>query len=312
MTSATATPELAAYATKQRGLTAIALRRFFHRPLAVGALVVAVGIFVAGALAYVIAPDGWNMINLSPTAVHHAPTFAHPFGTDAIGRDMLIRTLYGVRTTEEVALAAAAIASVVGVLVGALAGYYGGWLDAIIMRLADLVSAFPAVVLTLAVIVYLGVAVPHTLLLVYAAIMWATVARVVRAHIAALREHEFVEAARALGASNTRILFRHLLPNATGTILVAATSLVGQIVLIDATVEFFNYGLSSSVAPSLGNLVSDVIQFKFASATTLIVPGSGSWWIWIFPSLVLVLILVSVNLVGDALDAAFNPGAARG
>ena len=311
MTAGVAEPDLL-YDGKRRGLTGIAFRRFVRRPLAVSALVVALAIFVAGALAHTIAPNGWNMINLAPTAVHHGPTLAHPFGTDAIGRDMLIRTLYGVRTTEEIALAAAAIATLVGVLAGAVAGYVGGWLDAIVMRLADLVSAFPAVVLTLGVIVYLGVVVPHQLMLVYAAIMWAPVARVVRAHIAALREHEFVEAARALGASNARILFRHLLPNATGTIVVAATSLVGQIVLIDATVEFFNYGLSSSVAPSLGNLVSDVIQTKFASVTTLIVPGSGSWWIWIFPSLVLALILVTVNLVGDALDAAFNPGAARG
>jgi peptide/nickel transport system permease protein len=180
------------------------------------------------------------------------------------------------------------------------------------MRIADLVTAYPAVVLTLAAIVYLGEVYPHDLILIFGGYMWAVIARVVRAHIAALRTQEYVEAARALGASNLRILFRHLLPNAGGTILVAATSLVGQIILIDATVEFFNYGLSSSVAPSLGNLVSDVIQTKFASATTLVVPGSGSWWIWVFPSLVLALILVTVNLVGDALDAALNPAVAKG
>ena len=297
---------------KARGLTALALHRFVRRPLAVTALLVAVAIFTCGALAHVIAPDGWNMINVSQSAVHRPPSLAHPFGTDQIGRDMLVRVLYATRTTEEVALIAALLATLVGVLAGALAGYFGGWLDAVVMRLADLVSAFPAVVLTLAVIVYLGIAVPHSLLLVYAAIMWAVVARVVRAHITALRTHEFVEAARALGASNTRILFRHLLPNATGTIVVAATSLVGQIILIDATVEFFNYGLSSSVAPSLGNLVSDTVQFKFASPTTLVVPGTGLMVDLVIPALVLILILVSVNLVGDALDAAFNPGAARG
>jgi ABC-type dipeptide/oligopeptide/nickel transport system permease subunit len=295
---------------KPRGLTHVALYRFAHRPLALAALLVALAIFTAGALAPQIAPQGWNMINLAPNAVHHAPTLAHPFGTDPIGRDMLVRTLYGVRTTEEIALSAAALAALVGVLASALAGYLGGWVDAIVMRLADLVTALPAVVLTLAVIVYLGVIQPHQLILAYSAFMWAPVARVVRAHIVALRALEYVEAARALGASNTRILFRHLLPNAIGTILVAATSLVGQIVLIDATAEFFNYGLSSSVAPSLGNLVSDVIQTKFVTTATLVVPGSGSWWIWIPPSLVLALILVSINLVGDALDAAFNPSLA--
>ncbi|MGH2998225.1 MAG: ABC transporter permease [Gaiellaceae bacterium] len=311
MSSVTASAERIV-SPKARGLTAIALRRFIRSPQGVVALLVALAIFVAGALAHKIAPNGWDMINLTPSVVHSPPSLAHPFGTDAIGRDMLIRTLYGVRTTEEIALAAAALATFVGVLVGGMAGFKGGWLDAIVMRVADLVTALPAVVLTLAVIVYLGVIQPHQLIFAYSAFMWAPVARVVRAHVATLREFEFVEAARALGASNARILVRHLLSNATGTIVVAATSLVGQIVLIDATVEFFNYGLSSSVAPSLGNLVSDVIQTKFASPNTLVVPGSGSWWIWIFPSLVLALILVTVNLVGDALDAAFNPSISNG
>lgn len=309
MTSTAVTPEVITMPAR-RGLTGLALRRFMRRPVAMVSLLVLLAILVAGALAPIIAPHGWNWIDLAPSAVHRSPSFAHPFGTDPIGRDMLDRTLYGIRTTEETAFGAAALATLLGVLVGALAGYYRGWLDATLMRIADLVTAYPAVVLTLAAIVYLGVVYPHDLILIFGGYMWAVVARVVRAHIAALRSQEFVEAARALGASDLRILFRHLLPNAGGTILVAATSLVGQIVLIDATVEFFNYGLSSSVAPSLGNLVSDVIQTKFASATTLVVPGSGSWWIWIFPSLVLALILVSVNLVGDALDAALNPASA--
>jgi len=312
MTSASATPDIVHVQTRGRGLARLALRRFIRRPVAVGSLLLLLALLVAGALAPVIAPQGWNWIDLSPSVVHHPPSLSHPFGTDPIGRDMLDRTLYGIRTTEEVAFGAAALATLLGVLVGALAGYYRGWLDATVMRVADLVTAYPAVVLTLAAIVYLGEVYPHDLIFIFGGYMWAVVARVVRAHIAALRTQEFVEAARALGASDLRILFRHLLPNAGGTILVAATSLVGQIVLIDATVEFFNYGLSSSVAPSLGNLVSDVVQTKFASATTLVVPGTGSWWIWIFPALVLVLILVTLNLVGDALDAAFNPSIARG
>ena len=311
MTSAAVTPDLVAMPGR-RGLAGLAIRRFVRRPVAVVSLLVLLAVLIAGALAPVIAPHGWNWIDLSPSVVHRPPSLAHLFGTDPIGRDMLDRTLYGIRTTEETAFGAAALATLLGVLAGALAGYYRGWLDAVVMRIADLVTAYPAVILTLAAIVYLGEVYPHDLILIFGGYMWAVVARVVRAHIAALRTHEFVEAARALGASDLRILFRHLLPNAGGTILVAATSLVGQIVLIDATVEFFNFGLSSSVAPSLGNLISDVVQTKFATPTTLVVPGSSSWWIWILPSAVLVLILVSLNLVGDALDAALNPGAASG
>src|SRR5204863_2343001 len=119
----------------------------------------------------------------------------------------------------------AALATLVGVVVGSLAGYYGGWLDASAMRVADLVTAYPAVVLVLFTIVYLRTAWPHTLILVFAGFMWAVVARVVRADVVRLRETEFVEAARALGGTDARILARHLLPNTGGTILVAATSL---------------------------------------------------------------------------------------
>src|SRR5205085_1656407 len=161
----------------------VALRRFMRRPAAVTALVVVVALFVAGALAGVLAPGGWDQIDLN--AVHRGPTFAggHLFGTDWVGRDMVVRTLYGVRTT-------------------------------------------------------------------------AGVARIIRADVARLRAQDFVEAGRAVGASDLRLLRRHVLPNIGGTIAVAATALVGQIVLIDATVEFFGYGLPESIAPSLGNLVA--------------------------------------------------------
>jgi peptide/nickel transport system permease protein len=310
VTSTAPTPELAFDAARPRGLGSLALRRFVRRPLAVGAFVVLVGIFALGAFAHVIAPAGWNAVDLS--LLHHGPELAggHLFGTDWVGRDMLVRTLYGIRTTEEVALAAALLATLVGVLTGSLAGYYGGWLDAIVMRLADLVTAYPAVIFTLAAIVYFRPVYPHTLILVFGSFTWATVARVVRAEVASLRGVEFVEGARALGASDLRIVARHLLPNASGTILVAATSLVGQIVLIDATVEFFDYGLPSSTSPSLGNLVADVVQFKFGLSNDVATLGLG-WWTWFFPGLVLVLMLVCVNLVGDALDAALNPTTAR-
>jgi peptide/nickel transport system permease protein len=219
---------------------------------------------------------------------------------------MFVRTLYGIRTTEEVALAAALLATLVGVVAGAAAGYVGGWLDAFVMRLADLVTAFPAVVVTLGALVYYGLAYPHILILIFGGYMWASVARVVRADVATLRAREYIAAARVLGASDARILLRHILPNAAGTITVAATSLVGQIVLLDATVEFFGYGLPESVSPSLGNLVADVVKFKFGLSTDPAALGLG-WWTWFFPALVLVLILVCLNVVGDALDAALNP-----
>ena len=290
----------------RRSLLRVGLRRFARRPVAMSALVVLLALFLVGALAHIIVGSSGDEIDL--LHVKNGPSLDHLFGTDNVGRDVLKRTVYGIRTSELVALSAAGIATVVGLVAGLLAGYFGGWLDAVIMRIADLVTAYPAVVFTLAAFVYFRPVWPHTLIIVFSSFMWATVARVVRADVVRLRETEYVEAARALGASNARILARHLLPNVGGTILVAATSLVGLVVLVDATVEFFGFGIPQAVAPSLGNLVADTVKFKFGLASNSdIAAVQFGWWTWFFPGLVLVVILVCVNLVGDALDEALNP-----
>ncbi len=292
----------------RQSLLALSLRRFLRRPAALAALIALLALIVIAVCAPLLAPAGWSEINLDN--VHAAPSLAHLFGTDNVGRDVLTRTLYGTRTTLEIALAATAIATLIGVVTGTAAGLLAGSTDALLMRVADLVTAFPAVVLTLAAIVYFRPVYPHTLLLIYAAIMWAVVARVVRAHLASLRGTPFVEAARALGASNTRIAARHLLPNAAGTIAVAATALIGQIVLLDATIEFFNYGLPESTQPSLGNLIADTVKFKFGLSNDPASAGYG-WWTWLFPGLILILILTTTNLLGDLLDETLNPTISR-
>jgi peptide/nickel transport system permease protein len=137
--------------------------------------------------------------------------------------------------------------------------------------------------------------------------MWTFVARVVRARVASLLPEEFIQAARGLGASDARIFFRHLLPNAAGTIIVAATSTFGQIVLVEATTEFFGFGVNSLIRPTLGNLVAEATSSGIGAYNLL---GLG-WWVWMPPAVLLVLILICVNLVGDGLDAALNPRAAR-
>lgn len=305
MTAAALEVEQDAFDVRSRSLARVGLRRFVRRPAAVAALVILLAIFVAGLVAPTVA-NGWDIIDLNN--IKAPPSSGHIFGTDSIGRDLFKRTIYGIRMTEMVALGGAALATVVGVLLGALAGFYGGWLDAIVMRLADLVTAYPAVVFTLAAFVYFSPLAPHSLIYIFGAFMWALVARVVRAELVRLRELEFVEAARALGAGDVRILVRHLLPNALGQIVVAATSVVGLIVLVDATVEFFGFGIPAAVAPSLGNLVSDTVKFQFGLGSNGdIAIQNYAWWDWFFPGIVLVAILVCVNLVGDALDESLNP-----
>jgi peptide/nickel transport system permease protein len=305
VSAATLLAEQEEFDAPSRSLARVSLARFRRRPGAMIALGVLVAIFAAGLLAPVLA-NGWDILDLEN--IKAGPSASHIFGTDSLGRDLLKRTIYGIRTTETIALGGAAIATLIGVLVGALAGFYGGWLDASVMRVADLVTAYPAVIFTLAAIVYLSPVYPNTMIFVFAAFMWALVARVVRAEFVRLRETEFVEAARALGAGDVRIITRHLLPNAAGQILVAATSMIGLIVLVDATVEFFGYGIPEAVAPSLGNLVSDTVKFQFGlGANNDVAIQNYAWWDWFFPGLVLVGILVCVNLVGDALDEALNP-----
>jgi ABC-type dipeptide/oligopeptide/nickel transport system permease subunit len=291
---------------RPRGRLAWTLRRFARQRVALAALAVLVFLLVVGAFAQHVAPYDTDAINLASSATNHAPELTgwHLFGTDVLGRDVLSRTLHGLRLTGEIGVAAALLAALIGVPLGALAGYYGGWLDAVLMRLVDLITAYPAILISLATIVYFKVVSPRILILVLGLYLWTAVARVVRGDIASIRAAEYVEAAHAQGASDARIFRSHLLPNVAGTILVAATAVCGQAILLDATIEFFSYGMPAAVRPSLGNLLADVTNSGGLGVQDYRTLG---WWNWAFPGLVLALSLVCLNLVGDGLDSALNP-----
>lgn len=281
------------------------LRRLRGQPATMAALTVLLILLVVGAFAHKLAPHGWNSIDLSDRWRNHPPTFANGnlFGTDNLGRSMLVRTLWGLHYTEQVAVVGALLATMIGVLVGVLAGYYRGMSDTVLMPFADLIGGFPVIIVML---IAFSIFRPVTIweaTFVFTFSLWALVARVVRTRIASLRSQEFVEAARALGASDRWILARHVLPNATGVVVVAFTSLIGQIVILDATVEFFGFGIDSSLRPTLGNLIAN------SSSTGIGVFNAVSlgWWAWGTPALVLVLVLVAVNLAGDGFDAALDP-----
>jgi len=180
----------------------------------------------------------------------------HWFGTDVFGHDFLTQSLVGIRETIFSALACAGICVVIGVIVGALAGYYGGWLDAVVSWVTAVVVAVPAIVVLMVVLVWSKY--PVTPLgngLWLCTVLWAPVARVVWATVRSLRYTEFAEAARASGASSLRILVRHLLPNASGSVIVAATSLIGQEIIIVATVNYLGYSVDQNTAPTLGGLI---------------------------------------------------------
>lgn len=266
------------------------------------ALTILVVMFLAGALSGVVAPYGYNEVKIDENfGTPQPPSASHIFGTDDAGKDLLSQTLYGIRSSIQVAFAVAGLATLIGIVIGALAGYYRGWIDGVLARVLDVVASFPALLVLLAAFVTLDTVGLRQIAVILVLILWTSVARVVRASFLSLRETEYTEAARAMGGSDLRIIVRHLLPNAAGPVIVAATALIGQAILLEATVDFFGYGIYSEVTPTLGSLVGGAFRQGLQGTPT------DFWWLYTFPTLVIVLMLLCVNYVGDTLDRALNP-----
>jgi peptide/nickel transport system permease protein len=237
------------------------------------------------------------------------PSSAHPFGVDQLGRDVFSRTVYGARVSLIVAFLATGLATIVGVIVGLLAGYLRGWVDVLVSRSIDVLLAIPYLLLAvgLAASCSLGDGCLGGLLkpglgvviFVIAFTSWTPIARIVRGETLSLREREFVEAARSMGSSNRRIIFSEILPNLVAPIIVYASVLVPQVILIEAALSFLGVGVQDPTA-SWGQMLSDATQI-FDTA----------WWYMLFPGIALVLTVVAFNLVGDALQDALNPKASR-
>ena len=282
-----------------------ALRRFRRQRTGVAAVAALALIVGAGALSGVIAPYEYNKLNLEHFGTPQPPSFSgyHFFGTDDAGKDLFSQTLYGISTSVKVALSVAGLAGLIGVIVGALAGYYRGWIDAGLARVLDVVASFPALLVLLAAFVTFGNVGLREIGFILILLLWTTVARVVRSSVLSLREKEFVEAARAMGASDLRIIVRHLLPNTVGPIIVAVTSVIGQAILLEATIDFFGYGIYAAQTATLGSLVADGFQQPLRGLAT------DFWWVYTFPTIAIVVLLLCVNYVGDSLDQALNPRA---
>jgi peptide/nickel transport system permease protein len=270
-------------------------RRFLRHRLAVVSLVLLLLIFLAGAFAQYVAPYSFDQLDLNNTS--QPPTFAgwHVFGTDLIGRDYLSRVIYGIRTTEQVSLLVALISTFVGVTIGSIAGYFSGWVDNVLMRLTDLFLTLPALAILLTAAAIVKTKDPIIIAFIIAAVFWTGFARIVRGTYLSLREKEYVEAAKAAGASDLRIIVRHMLPNAVGPIIVAATLTVGIAILTEAVLAFLGFGVQPPT-PALGKLISDGES-----------AGTNLWWLVTMPGLTIVVIILCVNFVGDGLRDAFDP-----
>jgi peptide/nickel transport system permease protein len=274
---------------------AYARKRFFRHRLAMGSLVVLVIILTAGFAAERVAPYAFDDIDLDNIAAAPTTQDKHYFGTDQLGRDYFSRVLFGIRTSARVAFIVAFLSTVIGVVIGALAGYFGGWLDNLLMRVTDLFLTLPGLAVLLVASAYLGQGSPYRVAVILALLFWTVLARIVRGTFLSLREKEYVEAAKAAGGSDFRIMLRHILPNSLGPIIVNATLTVAAAILVEAALSFLGFGIQPPT-PALGKLISDG-QSEMLTA----------WWLVTFPGLTIVVIVLCVNFIGDGLRDALDP-----
>ncbi|MDQ6737809.1 MAG: ABC transporter permease [Gemmatimonadota bacterium] len=224
-----------------------------------------------------------------------APSLAHPFGTDSYSRDVLSRSMYGARISLTVAALATVIAVTFGTLYGAVSGYAGGAIDTAMMRFVDAALAIPRVLLLIAILALWNGLSLWLLVVILGVTGWFGLSRMVRAQVLAIRELDFVAAARALGASGPRILLRHILPNVVPTIIVAATLGIGHVIILEAGLSYLGLGVQPPTA-SWGSIIQDGAD-----------QVGTSWWISLFPGLLIVTTAIACNSLGDAISLAFDP-----
>ena len=265
-------------------IVVMALLAVFARPIEVGGVVVQ---------PVALAPYDPTASGVAPA--YRPPSLAHPFGTDWAGRDVFSRVLYGGRYSLSIGVVAVSLALVVGVPLGAVAGYVGGWVDETIMRLVDVLYAFPFLVLAIALVAVFGQGF-WKLVGALVTVGWIGYARLIRGEVLSVVERDYVLAARAVGAGDRRILARHVVPNAIAPVVVQATLNVGTVVLSAAALGFLGLGLQPGTA-EWGSMLS-------AGRDTLV---GGEWWVTVFPGLAIFLFVLAINLVGDGVRDALDP-----
>ena len=254
---------------------------------------------VAAIGAPIFAPQGPFAVDLR--FYREPPSSAHYLGTDASGRDVWSRLLYAGRVSLSVGLVAVSIYTLIRVVLGAVAGYYGGWADSALMRLADIVLSFPMLIIIITMVSILGPSI-YNVMLVIGLLGWPPVSRIVRGQFLSLRERDFVMASRTVGASNPRIIFRHILPNALAPVIVAATFGMAGAILLEAGLSFLGLGVQPPT-PGWGNMLTD------AQSLTVL---ESMPWLWLQPGVMIALAVLSINFIGDGLRDALDPHSVSG
>lgn len=265
----------------------------FHKnKLALAGSGIVILLFAVSLLAPLIAPYDPGAIDLKNVLA--SPSWEHWFGTDQLGRDVLSRMIWGARISLKVGFVATGLAILIGTLLGAVAGYYGGWIDAAIMRFVDVMLCFPTFFLILAVIAFLEPSI-WNIMIVIGLTGWMGVTRLVRADFISLRERDFVRAAKAIGAGDGRIIFLHILPNAMASILVAATLGIAGAILTESALSFLGIGVQPPT-PSWGNILT-------AGKDNIDI----AWWLSLYPGLAILITVVGYNLLGEGIRDASDP-----
>jgi peptide/nickel transport system permease protein len=277
---------------------ASSLRRLMRSPSGLIGFVIVVLVILIAILAPLISPYGPQKQNITqrlrPPAWVEGGSTEHLLGTDGVGRDILSRVIYGSRISLVVGLTSALFSAVVGVALGLVAGYLRGTTDAVISRVSDVQQAIPFLVLAIAVAALLGPGLTH-LVLVLVVTTWVTFFRVVRGEVLSVREEQFVWAARSIGCSAARTMWRYILPNVAASIIVVGTLLIANMIIFEASLSFLGLGVPSNI-PTWGRIVSDGREYV-----------ATEWWISLFPGLAILVTVMGINLLGDWLRDELDP-----
>jgi peptide/nickel transport system permease protein len=310
MSSVTSIPHLGADELEAPPLSLgqLTWRRFRrHRMAIVGVVVLILLVGYAFIPSFFISEDYANHVDTSLRL--KPPSAEHLFGTDTVGRDILARTIYGGQISIIIGLTAAILEVLVGILIGALAGYYGGWIDSLLMRFTEAILTIPQLFLLIVMSKFFAGGIPNievlgrtysgsvvVIVLIIGLTSWPYLARIVRAEVLSVKEREFILAARATGTRSRQIIFGHILPNTIAPIIVAATLGVANAITLEAYISFLGMGVRAPTA-TWGNMLESAYKYI----------QNGVYWLWLFPGLLIVLIVLSINFLGDGLRDALDP-----
>lgn len=268
------------------------LKRFFIKKISLISFIVVVILILASFLAPLIAPYEPDLINVEEILL--PPSLKHPFGTDALGRDVFTRVLYGGRVSLLVGFVAEGIAILIGIVIGSISGYFSGRIDNILMRFVDIMLCFPVFFLILSVVAYVDPTI-WNIMLIIGLTGWMPVARLVRAEFLSLKEREFVLYEKVIGVDNLTIIFKHMLPNALNPVIVSAAFGIAGAILLETSLSFLGLGVQPPT-PSWGNILT--------SGKDML---GVAWWVSFFPGIFILISVLCYNLIGEGLKDALNP-----